>query len=150
MNQQQLFEIASSFRHAIQTAKKNQDFHNRNDRMNYFPRGCCDDSADLLGYHLYKTYNIMSSQGNGVFRDDNPYNTTNHAWIVLLDHTIIDITADQFTYFAKYPDGIFIGQPNHFYKNLDDIHYYEHYDIEQSERLWHDYQVIRSYLENNG
>ncbi len=146
MEREDLFDLAADFRKAIQTVKRNREFYNMRDRMNNFPSGCCDDSADLLGYHLLNKYRIPSKQGNGVYRDDDPYNTTNHAWIVFSDGTIIDITADQFPHFSKCPNGIYIGKPNDFYDNLDDLRICEHYDITQDSRLWHDYQEICKYL----
>lgn len=146
MDKHRIFEVALSFRTAIQTARKKREFFNQHDRMNNFPGGCCDDSADLLGYYLRTEHHISSKQGNGLYKDEHPYNTTNHAWVELSDGTVIDITADQFLHFSKCPNGIFIGTRNSFYNNLDDVRIYEHYDITQNPRLWHDYQAICRYL----
>lgn len=146
MEQQRLYDIAVCFRRAIQEAKYNRAFFDSKDRMNYFPRGCCDDSADLFGYYLQEEHNTFSKQGNGIYRDRNPNNTTNHAFIILEDGTIIDLTADQFAFFSDCPDGVYVGPEISFYSNLDRMPNYDHYDISFDKRLWHDYQAIKKYL----
>ncbi len=100
MKNQDVYNIAVIFRKAIFEAKVNREFSIQ-DRMSKFPNGCCDDSCDLLAYYLYETYYIHTKQGNGVYRDNNPNNTTNHAWLVMNGQIIIDITADQFKFFSK-------------------------------------------------
>ena len=146
MEQRTLYDVAVNFRRAIMEAKRARNFYNRSDRMNYFPRGCCDDSADLFGYHLWKEHGIPSKQGNGTYRDRYPENTTNHAFIILEDGTIIDLTADQFPFFSDCPDGIYVGPEIRFYKRLERIPNYDHCDITRNERLWHDYVAISKYL----
>lgn len=47
--------------------------------MHNFLGGCCDDACDLLAYHLQREYGITSCQGNGIYRDKDADNTTNHA-----------------------------------------------------------------------
>jgi hypothetical protein len=143
MRNQDIYKIAVSFREAILEAKYNRKF-DRSDRMSNFPAGCCDDSCDLLAYYLYTAYEINTKQGNGIFRDNNPNNTTNHAWLVMDDGTIIDITINQFEFFSKYAEGVYVGKENSFYKHLEGNRIYENYDIMQDARLWNDYQIIMS------
>lgn len=146
MEQRELYGIALSFRKAIMKTKRKREFYNRSDRMNYFPRGCCDDSADLFGYYLWEEYHIHSKQGNGIYQDDDPESITNHAFTILDDGTIIDLTADQFTFFSAYPDGVYVGPEICFYNNLDRKIKGNHCDITRNERLWHDYEAISKYL----
>lgn len=146
MDRQELYDIALRFRQAIQDVKSDRGFYDRKDRMNYFPRGCCDDSADLFGYYLWNEQGIHSIQGNGTYRDRNPNNTTNHTFTIMPDGTVVDLTADQFPTLSKYPNGVYVGPEIRFYRNLDRLPNYPHYDITQDERLWHDYQAIIKYL----
>ena len=145
MRTQDIYKIAMSFRKAIMAAKFSGKFHWR-DRMSNFPGGCCDDSCDLLAYYLYVEYGIHTKQGNGRYSDSDPDNTTNHVWLVTDDATIIDITADQFDFFSKYAEGVYVGKENSFYKHLEDTRIDENYDIRQSERLWDDYQIVIDYM----
>ena len=78
-----------------------EDFNIEN-RMSNFPRGCCDDASDLLAYYLLEKYNIHTEQGNGVYCDDNPEHTTNHAWLIVNGESYIDITATQFMFCGAF------------------------------------------------
>ena len=75
LSEEELHAIALNFREAIMAAKRAGRFTWR-DRMHNFPGGCCDDSCDLLAYHLRKEYGIESVQRNGVYRDNNEYNVS--------------------------------------------------------------------------
>ena len=145
MRKQGIYYIAVAYREAILKAKYNRKF-NRRDRMSNFPGGCCDDSCDLLAHYLYTTYSIRTKQGNGIYCDNDANNTTNHAWLVMADNTIIDVTADQFDSFSRIAKGVYIGKENYSYKHLEHRRIYENYDITQDTRLWNDYQIIMSYI----
>lgn len=145
MKSRDIYKIAVAFRAAIVSAKYDRRFHYR-DRMSNFPRGCCDDSCDLLAYYLYTTYKIRTRQGVGTYRDDDPNNTTGHAWLIMDDNSIIDITGDQFRYCAGYTDEVYVGTETLFYKKLERKQIQDNYDITQDSRLWNDYQIIMSYL----
>lgn len=145
MRNKDIYNIATTFRSEILEAKYNREFNSR-DRMSNFPSGCCDDSCDLLAYYLYITYNIRTKQGNGEYCNNNFYNITNHAWLVMDDDTIIDITGDQFRFCAGYTKEVYVGKENSFYKRLEEKRIYENYDITQSARLWNDYQIIMRYM----
>ena len=142
MDQQELFDLALRFRQAIQDVKMDRNFYDMKDRMNYFPRGCCDDSADLFGYYLLHEYHIPSKQGNGYCSKAD----TNHAFTILSDGTIIDLTADQFPFLSNQHDGIYVGQQSSFYRNLGRMRVENHFDITHDDRLWHDYQAIYAHL----
>ncbi len=145
MENQDIYNIATVFRSAIMAAKDENQF-NWKDRMYNFPAGCCDDACDLLAYYLYATYRIYTRQSIGTYRDAEPYNTTNHAWIIMDDNTIIDITGDQFKYCAGYAEEVYVGKENSFYRKLERKCIHDNYDITQSERLWNDYNIIMNYM----
>lgn len=145
LSENDIYNIAESFRKAIIEAKYNREFSSR-DRMSNFPGGCCDDSCDLLAYYLHERYNIHTEQVNGVYRDNNLYNTTNHAWLLMNGNLIIDITGDQFKYCAGFSEEVYVGKEIQFYNRLEEKKIYKNHDIEQNERLWNDYQIILSYI----
>lgn len=145
-NIEELRNSVATFRDAIVTARDNRDF-DRKDRMSNFPGGCCDDACDLLSYYLYDELGIRTMQGNGLYDDGVFENRTNHAWLVMDDGTVIDITGTQFKFCAGFTEEVYIGQENSFYKGLERKTILENYDIRQSERLWTDYQIILGYLE---
>lgn len=147
LSENDIYNIAASFRSAIIISKQNGEFSGR-DRMSKFPNGCCDDSCDLLGYYLYDRYKIYTEQGNGVYRDNNHYNTTNHAWLVMNGDTIIDITGNQFKYYAGFDEEVYVGKENSFYEKLEEKWIYKNHDITQNERLWNDYLIIMSNMPN--
>lgn len=91
-------------------------------------------------------YGIASCQGNGIYRDEDADNTTNHAWLIIEDIIIVDITGSQFKYCAGFIEDIYVGDETTFYKKLDRKQTYANYDITQNERLWKDYQIIKKYL----
>lgn len=140
-----LYSLAEAFCSAIHHAKYDARFSNK-DRMYRFPNGCCDDSCDILGYHLLRRYGIHTKQVNGLYDDGVNENITNHAWLVSDDKQIIDITYGQFKFCAGVETDIYVGEENAFYLMLKDIRIYENYNIENCERLWNDYKVIIEYL----
>lgn len=142
---EEIYDIAATFRSAIMKAKNDRRFK-AGDRMNGFPGGCCDDACDLLAYYLYDIYGIYTQQGVGTYRDKNPYNTTNHTWLVMENGIIIDITGSQFESCAGFGVLVYVGMENFFYKGLDSKRIYENYDITKSSRLWEDYQIITEYI----
>lgn len=140
-----LRNVVTAFREAIVTACENRDF-DRRDRMSNFPGGCCDDACDLLAYYLYEELGIHTRQGNGLYDDGVFENRTNHAWLVMDDGAVIDITGTQFRYCAGFNEEVYIGKENAFYKRLERKTIGENYDIRQSERLWKDYLIITRYV----
>ena len=144
-NYDELCKVVVAFRKAIVTARENRDF-DKKDRMSNFPGGCCDDACDLLSYYLYEKFGIRTRQGNGLYDDGVFENRTNHAWLVMDDDTVIDITGTQFRFCAGFTEEVYIGQENSVYRGLERKTMLENYDIRQSERLWTDYQIILGYL----
>ncbi len=148
MTCQDIYNIAVNFRSAILQAKYDREFDVK-DRMHRFPRGCCDDSCDIFAYYLATEYHFHTLQGKGTYYDDNPYNTTNHAWLITDNKIIIDLTADQFPYFHMCDKGIYVGKENSFYQNLERKQIYDNYDIVNATRLWSDYQIIKNIIDSN-
>ena len=74
-------------------------------------------------------------------------NKTNHVWLVTDEDIIIDITADQFEFGRGLKNGVYVGSKNDFYMNLEDKEIYENYDITQNNRLWNDYNIIVSNIQ---
>ena len=87
--------LVFQFRNAIELAKKNGE----TDSMRFFekfPTGCCGETSDFLGHFLLE-HGIQTSY---ICRSCPPQNeeenSQHHAWLLLEDDTIIDITGDQF------------------------------------------------------
>ena len=142
------FEVALKFRNAIEKARSEQRFTNRGDRMRYFPRGCCDDSCDLLAHYLLIKYGIETKQGIGAYKADIPELKTWHAWLILPDQNIIDITIDQFPKAKIGQNGVYYGPPTQFYLDLTDVTTYENIDISTHNNLGKDYEIIIEYLKD--
>jgi len=140
-----IYCVATTYRAAIMEAKHNRRFGWR-DRMSNFPGGCCDDSCDLLAHYLYEEHGVHARQRNGTYRDNNPNNTVNHAWLVTDDNIIIDITADQFKFFSEYSEGVYVGKEIPFYKHFERQLFHENHDIMADTRLRRDYQIIKNYI----
>lgn len=140
-----IYKVAERFRNAIVSAKRKGEFDVK-DRMHHFPRGCCDDACDLLAYYLQSEHGIASCQGNGIYRDEDANNTTNHAWLLINDKIIVDITGSQFEFCAGFTEEVYVGDEIPFYKNLDRKQQYANCDITKNERLWKDYQIIEKHL----
>lgn len=144
LSEEELLAVAINFREAIMAAKRAGRFTWR-DRMHNFPGGCCDDSCGLLAHHLRKEYGIASIQRNGVYRDGNEYNTTNHVWLLVYGEIIIDLTVTQFPFGFNMPNGLYFGKENVHYRKMN-ANPQGNYDINNSERLLNDYNIIMEYM----
>lgn len=118
MTKAQLTNLATRFRQAIVTAKKERAFL-RNDRMSEFPRGCCDDTADLFSHYLYHEYGTVSIRIDGSYHDGNPENSCGHSWQEV-DGLIVDLTGSQgqFKYdplFLNYDKDVYVGSTDDFH-----------------------------------
>lgn len=86
-----LFNIASKFRDAIQTAIICGDITEIN--MRQFPFGCCGYTCDLFQRYLDEigiaTLYCSGQYGYG-------WHAKNHVWLETRDGTVIDITGDEF------------------------------------------------------
>ena len=113
----QLRAEAARFRKAIEKAKSNIQFSYK-DRMSRFPRGCCDDTADLFAHYLFRVFGVTTIRVDGAYYDGNPENNCSHSWQEL-DGIIIDLTGDQFEYnpvFLNYSESVYVGPIDDFHK----------------------------------
>jgi len=145
LSEEELYRIAIAFREAIMAAKRAGRF-SWSDRMHNFPGGCCDDSCDLLAHYLHANYGVSSVQRNGVYRDDDEYNTTNHVWLLVYGEIIIDLTVSQLPFGFGTPNGLYVGKENVHYRSMDDTRTQMNYDIINDNRLLNDYQIIMEYM----
>lgn len=147
INMQDLYKLVTRFRTAIDEAKENREFI-QDFRFCNFPQGCCDDTCDLLAKYLHE-HGIRTTQASGIYCDGNPENNTNHAWLLLDNITVIDITGDQFKWddiFLRNNNPIYIGSENNFYHLFEDIRVYENFDVNSQPRLHGLYQKIKEYI----
>ncbi|MBP3199682.1 MAG: hypothetical protein J6N21_22170 [Butyrivibrio sp.] len=145
-------KLAEHFRGAIDIAVKNNDFPLR-DRMHRFPFGCCDDASDLLAFYL-KQNGIETAQINGVYRDEDPENITNHVWLKTQDGLIIDITGDQFRLrpeLLNYSVPVYVGDEDALHCLFQDRRQQANFEFELNEtmgqrRMFELYNIISEYL----
>lgn len=110
--------LASDFRMAIERALES-------DKLIYtaiapFPSGCCGYTSDLLQRYLAEK-GVATRYVSGTYRDYSTNDSRSHAWLELIDGTIVDITGDQFR-FELYPlqNGcpVYCDKPNDFYSRF--------------------------------
>jgi len=110
-------QLVIQFRNAIECAQQNGE----TDKLEFFkrfPRGCCGDASIFLGHFLLEkgieTYYICGNCPAENFWE----NSQSHAWLLLEDSIIIDITGDQFKddeHFLNYNHSVYFGP-------IDDFH----------------------------
>lgn len=122
--------------------------------MSGFPRGCCDDTADLFAHYLYQKYGIVSLRVDGSYHDGDPEHNCGHSWQEV-EGLIIDLTGDQFKYdpvFLNYDQEVYIGSLDKFHA-LFEVEYREpSYGIESLgsdcwNRMRRLYNIIVEYIE---
>ncbi len=111
---EELLKIVSEFRQAIDKAMSKGEFE-EDICFNNFPIGCCGDTADLLGQYLL-THGIKTKYVCGHYGEDES-NELSHAWLLLDDDIIIDITGDQFKEnpVFNYSTPLYIGPCDEFH-----------------------------------
>ena len=62
------------------------------------------------------------------------------------DDTLIDITSDQFDFFSRNANGVYVGKENSFYRHIEDIKFYRNHDITTDARLWNGYRIIMHHI----
>lgn len=152
MTKARLLSIATQFRQAIVAAKEDKAFA-FNDRMSGFPRGCCDDAADLFAHYLYHKYRIVSIRIDGAHHDGNPENNCGHSWQEI-EGLIVDLTGSQFYYnstLLNYDIDVYVGQMDEFHSLFEVERSFPSRGIEElSEGCWCRmyglYEIIIRYL----
>ena len=146
MDFEELETLCMNFRSSIEkVSSKNGFVHINiiNDRMNLFPKGCCDDACDLLGLYIKKCLNIDSFQRSFVLIDYDGYRF-NHNVLYIEDYNmIIDITGDQLG-----GPKVYVGPVQAYSFKTDEFYDYGNYDIENGydKRLIEDYCLIMNEL----
>ena len=95
MTKEKLESEAYKFRQAIEKARNAGDFKTSVcgfERMNNFPRDCCDDTADLFTHYLFHEFNVDSVRIDGEYYDKD-YGRCGHSWQET-EGWIIDLTGD--------------------------------------------------------
>ena len=142
-----LYQLVECFRFAIEEAVANREFYG-DCRFQSFPRGCCDDTCDLLAEFLAE-HNIKTLQVVGDYYDGNPENNTSHAWLCLDEEIIIDITGDQFKWdntFLRFDKPIYIGPKTDFYRLFEIRNVAESCNIHNNPRLADIFERLQKYL----
>lgn len=110
-------QLATTFRSAIENAKKEGRFTGDQCFRNY-PRGCCGIASELLAKFLIEN-GINVTYVRGTYYGETPEETQSHAWLEVVDGIIIDITGDQFKYseeYLYYDEPVYVGPNNSFYE----------------------------------
>lgn len=145
---------ATLFRQAIEKALEAGEFYDDR-QFRGFPRGCCGEASDLLAqYLLNKGFEIRYVCGTywGNTVDDRQ----SHAWLIIDDNTIVDITGDQFKWnsdFYNYDKSVYVGELDDFHRlfEVEDRDVHEHYGIDalgslDTSRLWDLFRKILKYI----
>ncbi len=119
----ELYDIASTFRQAIVKTKKHGAF-NYMDRMNCFPDGCCDDTANLFAHYLYHEHGILSVRIDASYHDGNPERNTGHSWQEV-DGMVVDLTGSQTQFrndpiFLNYSHDVYVGPMDDFHRLFEE------------------------------
>ena len=141
-----LLYLISNFRNAIDKAKSDGRF-SKYSYFRDFPIGCCGTTSDILGTYLLEK-GIHTRYVCGIYRGSGFENTQSHAWLILDDSTIIDITGDQFKYnelFYNNNEKVYVGKKNKFYKLFEeDFPPHEIYCLNHDEKML--LNIIKEYL----
>ena len=141
-------DLAQSFRIAIEKAAQAGE----EDELNFFSRypvGCCGDASDLLAEFFFAN-GIIAKYVCGTCYDNNEIQS--HAWLLVDDTVIVDITGDQFKFnpiYYNFDRRVYVGASNKFYElfevnSLRDIHGYSDTSL-STYRLKKLYSTIRLY-----
>lgn len=147
----EILKLATEFRTAINSAKVSDEF-STDFRMYKYPIGCCGDASDLLGQYLLD-HGIHCKYVCGTHcTRDSPSNKQSHAWLLLDDGRIVDISGDQFKYndmYLNYDKPIYVGEMDTFHKLFiedDCVDTFEKVGIIDSDRLMELYRTILKHI----
>lgn len=147
MDSETLMFIANQFWVAVHVTAARREFYCKRDRLYGFPKGCCDDAADMFGYYLLKQHCIAADQINGVYYTNDGI-PEYHSWIRLDNGIIIDLTAGQFWNFKKNNVDIYVGKEEGFYEIFSKKTKVRNAILESvNERLMHNYKMICKNME---
>ena len=149
-----IYSLVTKFRKAVERAQ-NEGAFKEDQILSRFPKGCCGIISSLLAKYLFEN-GINSYEVSGTFRSENPEETQSHAWLMLEDNTIVDITGDQFKYneiFLYYSEKVYVGAMNEFYELFEDVEKFPYRDYtEETSKIniqnKKNYEIILSYIQN--
>lgn len=128
-------KLSLSFRNAIEKALQNGDFV---DNLVYsrFPHGCCGMTSDLLAF-FFESHNIKAKYVCGITSRGETLISQSHAWLLIDETIIVDITGDQFKLdkcFYNFDKKVFVGKHHPFYSLFvvdpeKDIQEYKDFDF---------------------
>ena len=107
---QEIEELVVKFRMAIDEAKDESRF-DKDQRFTNFPRGLFDN-----GYRKKITY--VSATFYDLELENPP-----HAWLVIEDDIVLDITGDQFRWYPeplRFEEPVYVGPYNKFYNAFEE------------------------------
>lgn len=147
-------QLALQFRKAIELALENGEFDG--DKMyRRFPHACCGDTSDLLAQFLLDK-GIKTDYVCGTYWGDSAENGQSHAWLIVDNHIIIDITGDQFkgvATFLNYNKSVYVGEMDQFHRlfHVEECDVHEHHGLSAlgnfcASRLWMMYRTILKYI----
>lgn len=112
MDYESLLNLAKKFRNAIDLAQYEIPC---GDRMRNFPKGCCDDAADLFAFFLYERYGVLSTIVDGKYIGRNPEDDDWHTWLEVNGY-IVDLVAE---YYHLFYNDIFVGTTDEFHRRYE-------------------------------
>lgn len=119
---QEIKELATEFRIAIENAKNDRRF-TADQCFRNFPSGCCGITAELLAKFLMDNgIKRKLTYIGGTFREPS-LELPSHAWLKIGNNIIVDITGDQFKYYPipfNFSEPVYVGLYIDFY-NLFEI-----------------------------
>ena len=119
---QEIEALALKFRAAIEEAKEEKQF-NRDQRFKNFPSGCCGITSELLAKFLYDNgYRKKITYVSATFYDLDLENPP-HAWLVIENDIVLDITGDQFKWYPEplnFREPVYVGPYNKFYNAFEE------------------------------
>ncbi len=109
--------LVNQFRGAIDEARKAGAFAH-DPLFCRFPHGCCGDASMLLAAFLLEN-DIKTNRVCGAYINDSFRNPQTHAWLLIDNHIIVDITGDQFKDNQKllnYDKSVYVGKEDDFHE----------------------------------
>lgn len=149
---QRVEELANIFRTAIELAAEADEADSLG-FFNRFPLGCCGDTSDLLAEYLLENKIVTKYVSGTYYYGETSYESQNHAWLLLDEEIIVDITGDQFKNNLKllhYDKKVYVGHKNDFYDLFEVSPFRDIYEYVGSplstERLKRLYEIIKRYI----
>ena len=132
-------KLANEFRKAIDLASDEGEF-NDDFPFDRFPCGCCGDASYLLAQYLLnhrvRTYYVCGTYCNRRFEG-----IQSHAWLLVDNQIIIDITGDQFRNkpeFLYYDKTVYTGMKDEFHDlfKVNNWNVYENKGLDSLARMY--------------